>query len=111
MERVQEASFFFFVPLVIVYLSACGGWLAITHWRHSFWPAPAKIETKRPYLDLGLSILAVVAILLLGQAYRAGFLVPKISEGLMSNLAWIINNLIIYSPIFIILALRHQTPH
>jgi hypothetical protein len=108
MDRVQQASFFFFVPLVIAYLSACVGWLALVRLRPALWPAPVQLESKRPYLDLGLSILAVIFILLLGQAFRAGFLLPTKGQGLARHLAWIIDNLIIYSPIFLTLALRRQ---
>lgn len=107
-ESVQEVSLYFFLPLIAAYLVACGGWWLITRWRPETWPPPAEIETDRPYLDVGLTLLTVVLILLLGQAWRAGLRVPRGEVVWLNHLAWMLDNLIIFSPLFIVLALRRQ---
>jgi len=105
----QEASIFFFLPIIAAYLSACGGWLLITRQYPSLWITPSIKEQKRNFKDIGIAFLAVAGILLLGQIYRSGFLLPTTGESWIFRLNWIIDNLIIYSPIFIVLYLRKQS--
>ncbi len=106
---VQEASWFFFGPLVAAYMSACGGWILITHLKPSLWIPRIVEEQQRNFKDLGLALLAVMGILLIGQIYRLGFLLPTKGESWIYSVNWIIDNLIIYSPIFIVLYFRKQS--
>jgi hypothetical protein len=109
MSTNQTATLSFFVPLTLAYLSGCGAWLLLRKQRPAFWPPEEPPKTDRPYLDLAAAILAVLAILLVGQVYRAGYLLSG-APGWASRLAWSANNLVIYSPIAIALALRRQGP-
>ena len=109
MPEVQEATSLFFVPTAAAYLGACGGWLAIERYGRDFWPARRESTTDRRYLDLGLLVAAPAAILLLGQVYRAGYLLPT-SGGAWGAIGWQLDNLIIYSPIAAVLWYRRQSP-
>jgi hypothetical protein len=109
MPPVQQASLFFTLPIVAAYLFAACGWLLITYWRPSFWPSPLFLQSDHPYWDLGLSVVAVFLALLFRQLYRMGGLLPTKSLTAWHQLAWLIDNLIIYSPIFLALALRRQS--
>lgn len=107
-EPVQDATLFFFVPLIVTYLAACAGWWLLTWWRPATWPKPELVETDRCYLDLGLMFAAAVGILLLGQVWQAGIRLPRGEVALLNALARIFEDLVIYSPLFIVLAIRQQ---
>jgi len=106
-EEVQTASIRFFLPVTVAYLTACASWLALD--RLAFAPR-RKGEfprTRHPWLDLAMAILAAAAILALGSAYRNGWLLPS-GPGVLRHLSWAANNLIIFSPIAAVLAIRGQ---
>jgi hypothetical protein len=108
METPQQAETFFFAPTAVAYLAACCGWMLADvllrgRWRRS------PLETNRPYLDLGLALVAAAAVFAIGSAYRAKWLLPTGSDW-RGELNWQINNLIIYSPIAVVLLLRRQGP-
>src|SRR5262245_46700634 len=99
----------FFSALIIAYLSACAAWLLVTRLRPKLWPTPPAIKSDRPWLDLGLAAAAAIAILALGQAYRSGYLLQS-GGSAIAPLAFTLNQLIIFSPIAIVLAIRGQSP-
>jgi len=106
-DRVQEASVRFFIPIILAYLTACGGWLLLERFRlvpRSTKPFPT---TDRPWLDLFAAVVATVGIFALGSCYRAGLLLPS-GPGWVHHLTWTINNLIIFSPIALVLVFRRQ---
>lgn len=105
-ETPQEATAFFFVPVAAAYVAPCAVWLALCSRQPRLWVAPQQLETQRPWLDLGLALAAAVGILLLGAAYRGGYLVPRAIGP--PALVWLINSLIIYSPLALVLLVRHQ---
>lgn len=106
--QVQEASVFFFLPIVLAYLTACASWFALTNLRPDLWPTVPETSSNRPRLDLALALGAAVLILALGQAYRGGMLIPSRGTVPVRRVVWIINNLIIYSPIFLVMLFRRQ---
>lgn len=108
-DRVQEASIGFFAPVILAYLTACGGWLLLERCRfvpRSTLPFPTK---ERPWLDLSAAMIAAVGIFALGSCYRAGLLLPR-GSGWVHHVTWTINNLIIFSPIALVLMVRRQGP-
>jgi tetratricopeptide (TPR) repeat protein len=107
-ESVQEASLGFFVPVALAYLLACGGWIILARWRVVSWPRGSFPSCDRPWIELGLAGIAAVGIFALGLAYRLHFLLPS-GVGWSQHVSWTLNNVIIYSPIFLVLALRKQT--
>ncbi len=107
-DSVQEASLRFFLPVVIAYLLACGGWIILARWRVVSFPRDPVPTCDRPWLELALGGLAAVGIFAVGLAYRLGFLLPS-GSGWLHHVSWTLNNVIIYSPLFILLAVRKQT--
>ncbi len=107
-DSVQEASPRFFGPVVLAYLLACGGWVILARLRvFSFRRDPFPTFDK-PWRELAWAGIAVVGIFALGLAFRFGFLIPS-GSGWLHHVSWTLNNVIIYSPIFILLATRKQT--
>ncbi len=108
-EPVQQASWGFFLPVAAAYLGACGVWIGLT-WRFPrLWPARRELKTDRRWLDAALALLAVGLILVLGSAYRAGYLLPR-AEGAWGRVAWALNTLTIYSPIALVMLARRHGP-
>ena len=111
---VQQAAASFFVPITVAYLAACGGWLLLARLLPGLrlWPPPeqeAQARSSRPWLDLGVALLAAAAVLALGQAYNAGWLLPS-GEGIASYVSFNVNTLLIFSPLFAVMLLRRQGP-
>lgn len=110
MQDPQTATPFFLLPVAAAYLTACAGWL-IYDWRTKLSRSePPLGRSDHPYWDLLLTFAAAAGILLLGWAYRTGWLLPAGSTAL-GRVGWIVDNCIIYSPIALVLAARRQGPH
>ncbi len=108
MGSVQQASPYFFLPVAGAYLAVCGLWLSIRRWQPQLWPPSVPLETSRPWLDAALSLAAVTGVLFIGAVYRAGYLLP-VSDSFLGRIAWTADTLLIYSPIFVVLAFRRQS--
>lgn len=109
--EVQQASLFFFVPVTVAYLTACGGWLALARMQmlRTLWNEQPFPSTDCRWLDLAIGLLAAFGVLALGQAYRAGWLLPHTGSYVVQRLLWVADNLIIYAPIFLVLVARRQS--
>jgi hypothetical protein len=71
------------------------------------WPSAKRASFDRPWLEVGVALLAVVGILLIGQAYvRVGFL-PE--EGPAGPALAAINQIVIFSPVFLAVLLRSDS--
>lgn len=105
MEPVQTPATFFFAPVTVAYALACSLYF-LSH--RSLWPPQEPPVSTRKWLDLALSFAACAAVLLVGQLYSNGLLIPGADNRRLNALAWIANNALIYSPIFFVLALRKQ---
>lgn len=106
----QQASVFFFLPVVVAYLAACAAWYALDRLRPGLWPRPRdEAGPPRPLVELGLAFAATAGLLAMGQVYRAGLLIPSAGPPVARRMAWIANNLLIYTPIFAVLAWRRQS--
>ena len=90
------------MPLAVAYLLPCAIWLLLARLRPGWWPAPPAPATDRPRLDLALGCLGIAGVLGIGEFYRRGWLFPA------TPLGWVADNLIIYSPIFVVLLARRQ---
>jgi hypothetical protein len=108
-QETQTATAFFLGPVAAAYLSVCGLWLLGERCFHLAAAEGPEPNTQRPYFDLLLAILAGAGIFALGAVYRAGWLLPTDSSAL-GRIGWTVDNLIIYSPIAGVLALRRQGP-
>jgi len=105
---VQQASLAFFLPVAAAYLAACAAWYALIRLAPGVWPVQAPPTTDRPRLDFALALVAPLGVLLLGQLYRMGWLLPRVGAPPVRRLLWVANNLIIYAPLFLVLAARRQ---
>lgn len=72
------------------------------------WPAQPRVELTRPWLDLGLTVLAVVGVLVVGQIYQQGWLLP--TDHRVGWLAEALNQAIIFAPMPLLLLIRRQSP-
>ena len=104
MEEIQQSKLIFFIPLMAGYASAS----LISYFLFLKFGLISKKEipkTKKSFSELIYILIAIIGIFILGRIYSAGYLIPS----KFNPMAWIINNLIIYSPIFIILIFRKQS--
>lgn len=105
----METSFTFFLAIIAAYASACVVWLGIYKLSPTWWPVAVIEKPDTRYKDLLIAFGACVGIILIGQLYSAGLLLPDSGNSHMSALVWALNNLIIFSPIFITLYIRRQS--
>jgi hypothetical protein len=107
MQDPQTASAFFFVPVAVAYLAACGGWLLYDRQFGRTVAEPPLPASDRPVLDFLLVLAAAAGILLLGSVYRQGWLLPA-GSSVAGRVGWLVDNLIIFSPIAMVLLARRQ---
>ncbi len=109
MEEIMQSNHFFIVPLTIAYGTICGLWFFLNRggrlWEIQNIPTPEK-----PWKDLVLGLIAAIAILAIGQLYSSGYLIPHSGNEKLNLLIWPLNNVIIFSPIFLVLIIRRQGP-
>src|SRR5262245_55483471 len=96
--------------LAASYATAVGLWVLLRFvlpraWTR-LWPAPQAGALKRPWLDTLLMFVAVLAIIGIGQLYQHDLLLPRSLPRLAREP---INQLIIFSPLFVLLAVRRQS--
>ena len=108
MDSAPETLWMLFGPLIAAYLAACGGWLLLRRLRPGWWPQQMPQHTNRKWLDFTMVFVVAAMVIGLGQVWRAGWLLPPRS-GALGDLFWQLNNLIIYAPVFVILAHRGQS--
>lgn len=107
METIQEATLYFFGPVTVAYLAAA----ALLFLLYKLIPSTLASDIQRPErpaMDMLYGLLAAVALLLIGNFLRIDKLwSPAVQP--WSGLWWIITNIEIYSPIFLVLVLRKQS--
>lgn len=93
-----------YAALIAAYGTALLGWFVLSRIVPDVWPSARRVSFERPWLEVGVAILAVVAILAIGQLYlRLGFL-PE--TGRTGPVLAALNQIAIFSPIFVVLLLR-----
>jgi hypothetical protein len=108
MQDPQTASAYFLLPVAAAYLTICGLWLVYDWRRRMSASEPELPRSEHPYWDLALTVAAAAGILLLGAAYRRGWLLPA-AGGVPGRVGWLVDNAIIYSPIAAVLIYRRQS--
>jgi len=107
MEDIQTSTFDFSIPIILAYASACGIYFLL---RKQLWQTEEEEAMDKKHLDLVLAFVAAIGILLIGQVYSAGYLIPKFSDiKLVQAIVWMLNNVLIFSPVFIVLLVRKQS--
>ena len=99
----------YFLGIIAAYASACFIWLGIYRVNPVWWPVEVIEKPASRFKDLWIALLACVGVMAIGQLYSAGLLIPESSNRYWSATSWILNNLIIFSPLFLALKLRKQS--
>lgn len=105
----METSFTFFLAIIAAYASACAIWLGLYKLSPTWWPVAVIEKPTTRYKDLVIAFGTCAGIIVMGQLYTAGLLLPESENSYISALLWMVNNLIIFSPIFITLYFRKQS--
>lgn len=104
MNDIQKNELSFYLPVVIGYAAAC-----FTTWfiykKAGIWNVSDTYKPKHPWKEILLGLAAVLVVFVIGRLYTAGFLIP----GRYNPIAWVINNIIIYSPVFIVILVRKHS--
>lgn len=108
MDDVQQATAYFWVPLVLAYGSALAGWMALVRVRPNVWPAPKELRSNRQWLDLLLTFVALGLLVLISLMHGKGYLLPN-AAGWLGVAAWNVNMLLIFSPLLAVPLLRGQS--
>jgi hypothetical protein len=95
--------------LAVCYAAALLGWWTVARRRRDLWPAGAAVAIARPWFELLLAVLAVLAILAIGQLYIRGIKLPVAQGGASAVLAESCNQLLIFSPVLLLVLLRRQS--
>lgn len=103
----QSSSFAFFGPVVIAWVVAFVG-LELAHRRWpAVLPAAAPAPSGRRWLDVTIALAVAASILLLGQSWTNGSLRWQ-WPGPWSHLAYLLAQLLIWTPLPLALCLRRQ---
>lgn len=98
----------YYVALYAAYAVALTGWWGINRSKPEVWPSGPPHPFDHPWREVLWAVLAAVATILIGQLlYVPGHLLPEASVT-DSPLAASLNQIIIFSPFLILLAIRRQ---
>jgi len=92
--------------LLIGYAVALIGWLLADRVFPTLWPRREPASFNRPWFEVLWSIISVIGVLLVGQLYTRGWLLPDL--GSFETLIEVCNQILIFSPILILLAIRRH---
>lgn len=104
----MEYRFVDYAAVFAAYAASLGGWYLVTRARPALWVAQEPTRFERPGRELLWALLAAVGVIALNFAYHAhafAWLQP-----LGKGVAFAISLLLIWSPVFLVLALRRQGP-
>ena len=89
------------------YLAAVAAWATIARLRRDLWPPLASPGFVHPWREVAFAFVAVIGVLLIGQLWVRGIRIP--ATGPAGPLIESLNQLIIFSPILLLPALRRQS--
>ena len=82
------------------------GWLVFNRLIPDLWPACSAPHFEKPWKEVGWALLASLGIIAIGQLYQAGIRLPV--SGAMGQILESVNQLAIFSPVFLLLYFRKQ---
>lgn len=94
--------------LFIGYGVALAGWLLVNRLLPQLWASPVRPVFAKPWREVGWALLAVVGVLLVGQVFLAGGLLPE--RGVLRPVWASLNQVLIFSPLLVVLWVRKQGP-
>jgi hypothetical protein len=92
--------------LLVGYAVGLLGWLAVARADGSLWPKGNSPSFAQPWREVGFALLACGIIIALGQLYVHGYRFN--ARGSFGVLADALNQVVIFSPAFLLLAIRRQ---
>jgi multisubunit Na+/H+ antiporter MnhB subunit len=95
-----------YAALVVSYGAALAGWLLLHRFLHGLWPAAEPARFAHPWRATGAALLGVVGVLLVGQAYVRGWMLPEV--GIVGPIFGAINQIAIFAPILLVLVFRRE---
>jgi membrane protease YdiL (CAAX protease family) len=105
----METSFLIFFAISVAYAAACGLWLLLNKYYPAFWPSVSVAQPDSRYKDILPAIMGCLGIVGMGQLYQIGWLLPEPDHRCLASASWVLNNLLIFSPVFIVLYFRKQS--
>jgi hypothetical protein len=94
-----------YVALMLAYASIAGMWFLIFRIIEKPWDEECHFSFQKPWLEFIYAILAVIAILGIGQLYVRGMLIPNNGNNCIDAL----NQILIFSPTVLLVAIRKQS--
>jgi hypothetical protein len=94
--------------LLISYGVALLGWLAAARALPRLWIRPDAPTFRHPWVEIGLTMVAGALVLVIGQLYLRQWLLPA-APGFLGRVADACNQIIIFSPLLLLLALRRHS--
>ena len=95
-----------YAALVVSYGAALAGWLLIHRLRPGLWPAAEATTFAHPWRATGAALLGVVGVLLVGQLYVRGWMLPE--RGILGPIFGAINQIAIFAPVVLVLVIRRE---
>lgn len=100
----------YFLAVLLGYGVPCLIWYGLFRVRPTVWPVSNLTKPDKPKKELLVGLAGGIGILLVGQLWRLGVLIPNgVENKLLNATIWWANNLLIFSPIFIVLLIRKQS--
>lgn len=93
--------------LAIAYGTVCLVWLVLSHLL-PYWRAPARPYFEHPWREVGYVLVAALLVIGLGQLWVRGVRLPN--QGEWRPIFESINQIIIFSPLLLLLFWRRQSP-
>lgn len=93
-------------PLVISYLVALAGWLAMSRAGRK-WPREPMEGFARPWKEFGIALLGALGILAMGQLWSRGIRLPE--DGALGPVFGAVNQVLIFAPILLVPPIRRQS--
>lgn len=95
-----------YIPLVIAYLTALGGWLLFSYYFRDIWPKKSDYRFDRPGKEFGIAIVGAIAVIGMGRLWSMGIRLPE--EGALGPVLASVNQVLIFAPILLVPVLRKQ---
>ncbi|GAB5519934.1 MAG: hypothetical protein RhofKO_21850 [Rhodothermales bacterium] len=97
----------YYIALFAGYAVALTGWWGI-HQGWLRWPIPDSPRFEHPWREVGYAFVAVVGVLIVGQVFMQGWLLPEPDEAWWAPLTASLNQGLIFAPMLGMLLVRRQ---
>ncbi len=95
-----------YAALVVSYGAALAGWLLMHKFRPGLWPAAQPAHFAHPWRATGAALLGVAGVLVVGQLYVRGWMLPE--TGILAPIFGAINQVAIFAPVVLVLVIRRE---